>query len=479
LKNRRSILIYLTALIPFLVHGQNNTFSPYSRYGIGEMSQSTFAHNAAMGGANIALRSDSTMPIFINVGNPASYPFIRLTTLEVGGTYLYSQFKGDNNTSLTKWNTNFAYGALGFPIRSNGGACFGIMPYTSVGYETQNIVTDPIIGDIQYKFSGDGGLSKAFIGYGIMPFKRRLTRFRSRNLYVPDSLKALSHRKYMRREKANKLLSDFSIGLNVDYIFGTMANTTRIIYPNSLTFNDTYRERVMTLGDFTGNFGMQTALTIDSVGFKGHKRVLKEKVKLTFGYFMALNNTLKGGYFSGVYNYVLNGAGQEIMRDTVLYDTGHQGTVKLPLEQGFGLGIKKGERINIVTDFAITNWQNFRYLGAVSDFKKNYRMAAGINYVPEKYAAGSGAFFKRVNYRLGVSYQTGYLYLKNSLLTDYFVSAGVGLPVGIGRLSSMVNVSAQYGIMSTGIGTLISQNYWRINFGFTFCDRWFQKFRYD
>ena len=86
---------------------------------------------------------------------------------------------------------------------------------------------------------------------------------------------------------------------------------------------------------------------------------------------------------------------------------------------------------------------------------------------------------RRLNYRLGASYQTSYLYLKNTQLSDYFVSAGLGIPVGIGRLSSMVNVSAQYGVMGSANADLIKQNYWRINFGFTFCDRWFQKFRYD
>ncbi|MBL7932056.1 MAG: hypothetical protein JNL60_09140, partial [Bacteroidia bacterium] len=103
----------------------------------------------------------------------------------------------------------------------------------------------------------------------------------------------------------------------------------------------------------------------------------------------------------------------------------------------------------------------------------------GINYVPEKYAAGTNAFIKKINYRLGVSYQTGYILVNNLSVSDYYVSAGVGLPVGIGRLSSMVNISAQYGVMGTTDANSLKQNYWRINFGFTFCDRWFQKFRYD
>jgi hypothetical protein len=272
----------------------------------------------------------------------------------------------------------------------------------------------------------------------------------------------------------------------------------------------------MVMGAFTGNFGAQTATTIDSItDRKGRKlhieqalktlqaertfaanelelkrdsisnvtplrnRALKQKVKFTFGYFMNLTNPLSVEYTGGAYNYVLSGAGEELIRDTVFYNVNQKGSIKLPLEQGFGLGFKKGERLNIVADFAITDWTQFKYLDEVSDLKKNYRISAGMNFVPEKYAAGRNAFLRKVNYRLGLSYQTGYIHVKNSYISDYSVSLGVGLPVGIGRLSSMVNVSAQYGRMGATDPTLISHNYFRVNFGFTFCDRWFQKFRYD
>jgi hypothetical protein len=69
--------------------------------------------------------------------------------------------------------------------------------------------------------------------------------------------------------------------------------------------------------------------------------------------------------------------------------------------------------------------------------------------------------------------------LQNSMITNYFISAGFGLPVGIGRLSSMVNMAVQYGVTGSSNPSLLKENYWRINFGFTFCDRWFQKFKYD
>ncbi len=465
-----------------------------------------------MGGAYVALKPDSLRPIFINAGNPAAYSLIKLTCLEVGGTFVNSTFTG-NNSSLNKWATNFAYGALGFPIRNNGGACVGIMPYSSVGYDLKSTVAEDGIGSVDYLYSGSGGLNKVFAGYGIMPFQNKLVKFRTKYLYT--KVDTLRYRTYRIREFGSKLLSDLSIGFNANYIFGSMEQTARVVYPSSIFFNNTYRERSLNLGDFTGNFGLQTAMTIDSVsnekarsekidaeieklrglgaysdtelkqvkdslnrtmGF--HKRRLNEKVKITFGYFMALNNALKVNYDAKVLNYILN-SGSEVIRDTVLYIAGQKGTITLPLEQGFGIGLKKGERINVVADFAITNWSQFKYLDNVSDLKDNYRIALGVNYVPEKYASGSGAFFKQLNYRCGVNYQTGYINIKNTTISSYGISVGVGIPVGIGRLSSMVNISAQYGQMGTTSNNLTKENYWKVNFGFNFTDRWFQKFRHD
>lgn len=512
---KNNFLIVLCCLLTVLAKGQNSTFSPYSRYGLGELAPTALSHNLGMGGAGIALKPDSTMPIFLNTTNPASYALNKLTSLEIGGTYRYSSFKSSAG-GLQKWGTNFSYGVLGFPIRENGGACIGIMPYSHVGYDTQSTSDVSGIGTLQNKYSGTGGLNKAFIGYGIMPFHKDLRRFRYRRLNIPDSTKTLSHRKYLRREFAHKMLSDFSIGFNAMYIFGNIQNSSRIIFPNSLLYNNTYNEQVLIMGDFTGNFGAQTAITFDSVNdqkgrhkriedaiaalikegiYNGqvleqkkdsirkatplHKRALRDKVKFTFGYFMGLNNPLKVNYNTAAFNYILNGFGQEIIRDTSYYTQDQKGSVHLPLEQGFGLGFKKGERINLLADAALTNWQNFKFLNEVNTLKNNYRLALGCNFVPEKYAAGRGAFWRRVNYRVGVSYQTGYINLNNTLLSNYSVSAGLGLPVGIGRLSSMVNVSAQYGVMGTQAKGLTQENYWRINFGFTFCDRWFEKFRYN
>lgn len=475
---RKSFLLFLWWLCVAGQTSSQNTYSPYSRYALGELAQPTFAHNSAMGGAHVALRPDSTMPNFINIGNPASFSLIRLTTLELGINTLYSDFSSNTSSSFEK-TANFSYGSLGFPIRSNGGACFGIMPYSYVGSNTGAAFEEPGIGDVSYEYQGAGGLNKIFLGYGIMPFNKRLQKFRKKHLNTKDSINRLPANSYKFREFFAKLASDFSIGANGNYIKGNITNVARVIHSNTTLYYNTYRDRTFSVSDFTGNFGFQTAFTVDSVRQgAGKRRALNEKTKFTLGYTINLNNSLNTVYSAVAYNYRVSN-GSEFIVDTVFYTQDSPASVTLPLEQGFGLGFKKGERLHLTADYAITNWQDFKYLDNVSNLVQNQRIALGAYFVPEKYAMGNGSYFKRINYRLGFSYQTGYIRLQNTNISNYFISAGVGLPVGVGRLSSMIHLSAQYGVTGTKNNGLIKENYWRINLGFTFSDKWFQKYRYD
>ncbi len=461
----------------FCVKAQN-TFSPYSRYGIGELAQPTFAHNSAMGGAFVALKPDSTMPNFVNVGNPASYALVRLATLELGLNMTFSQFQGKSSSSYEK-TANFSYGSLAFPVGRNGGAAFGIMPYTYVGSNTENSISEPGIGDVTYQYQGSGGLNKIFLGYGIMPFKKRVIKFNSKHLYIEDSLKTLSASAFKFRQGFAKMLSDFSIGANGNYVKGNITNLARVVYPDNTLYYNTYRDRTFSVSDVTANFGIQTAISVDSVRTsKNKKRALSEKVKFTIGYTFNLNNSLNTVYNAVAYNYRTS-SGIDYVIDTVFNKVDEPASVTLPFEQGFGIGFKKGEKLNIVADYVITKWQNFKYTDNVSSLTENQRFAIGANFVPEKYALGSGSFVRRINYRLGMNYQTGFVISNNTRIKSYSITAGVGIPVGVGRNSSMVHIGGQYGKMGTTQNGLIQENFWRINLGFTFSDKWFQKYRYD
>ncbi|MBK6283101.1 MAG: hypothetical protein IPF54_10955 [Draconibacterium sp.] len=67
---------FLVALVMFpaylFAQFNNNTSSPYSRYGLGELHSYSFGRSTAMGGAAIASRNNQQ----INIANPASFDAI-------------------------------------------------------------------------------------------------------------------------------------------------------------------------------------------------------------------------------------------------------------------------------------------------------------------------------------------------------------------------------------------------------------------
>ena len=161
----------------FYSFAQILTSSPYSRYGIGEPNQQNFALTQAMGGSFAAHYQDSVAPFFINIANPAGLAGLKLTVLELGGQFQTTKISS-SSISSNKTNTNFSYGALAFPLRKiAGGASFGIMPHSTVGYKITSQAQDPTVGTMNYEFEGVGGINKVFLGTGFKPFNKNLSRF--------------------------------------------------------------------------------------------------------------------------------------------------------------------------------------------------------------------------------------------------------------------------------------------------------------
>lgn len=467
------VLVFLSVVISNHLTAQNLTYSPYSRFGLGELNSSFFAPASALGGTFIGLKPDTAAPIFINAANPAAVTGIRLTTLELGGHTQFSEFN-NGKTSIKTRNINFSYASLGFPLKQRASACFGIMPYSNVGYNLKNTVVNDAIGNINYVYSGDGGINKAFFALGINPFKKVLGNF-SRSAIKDSLVKHKETKKYKRIKFGKELLSELSIGGRADYLFGSILHTSSVIYPNSNNYYNTRRFRAVTYNDFTGCFGMQTSFSIDSVG----KRELRKKLKIGFGYFMSVPNTMmvKNSYMA--YNYSLNSYGDETPKDTFVYVIDNPNSIRLPIEQGIGVSFRKGDMLAIAADVSYINWQQFRYLDAVNDLTNSYKVSFGVNFIPSKNAAGSSAYLKRVQYRIGAFYNTGAIELNNTKINNYAVTVGLGLPVGMYRQFSVVNISAQFGEMGSINNNIIRERYAKIIIGFTFNDKWFNKLRYD
>jgi hypothetical protein len=478
-----------------LLFSQSPTSSPYSRFGIGEMEKRGFGQINALGGTHIAMESDTIAPLFINSGNPASYPSVRLTTFEVGVQNNFSTFVS-NSASVKKNNTSLNYMALAFPVGKRAGGAFGVTPYTNVGYSITSQSEVSGIGTVKELYEGSGGANQLFLGFGIRPFSGAEYKFMHSEKYkalrTAGEWKKIKSKKYLKHT-----LGTLSVGANANYMFGTISHSGVLIYPSGVGVYNTKRVTEARISDFNGNGGIQFSFDVDSVGYTRRdsvrddagnisvvktraKRDMKKNVRFTLGYNVTMPRAIGATASTIATTFIYGPFQHEYVQDTVLNNSNVKGKITLPLFHGIGFCFKKGDNLTLLGDIEMQVWSGYKYMNETNTFKNAMRYSMGVQYVPDRLAqVARGSYFKRVQYRMGVRYTDGYLELKNTKVADYAVTAGLGLPMGRYKLLSTLNLSVEYGKAGTLQNNLIQQNYIRAVIGFTFNDRWFIKTKYD
>jgi hypothetical protein len=162
------IFILNTLCSPHNTTSAQTTSSPYSRYGIGDLSGRGFAQGFAMGGTNIALQNDTTAMFFVNSGNPASYSNIRLTTADLGLNFNSLELQNTGGKQRIN-NASLSYLSLAFPFKKWWVASVGLLPFSSVGYKVSDHQDIDNLGGVDFLYQGTGGINQLYFGNGIKP----------------------------------------------------------------------------------------------------------------------------------------------------------------------------------------------------------------------------------------------------------------------------------------------------------------------
>jgi hypothetical protein len=489
------------------------TSSPYSRYGLGEINARTYGQGFALGGTTIALQNDTIPMFFINTSNPASYAGVQLTTAELGMKYNRVRLES-SDTKKNLNNASFGYVSIAFPFKKWWGGSFGLLPYSSVGYNLVDQQEIANIGKVNFKYEGTGGISQAYFGTGLKPFYglpkmyQRSTKYqRLMSWKKADNTLKSREEKYedylSAKHKLNtrKFLRSAAFGGNLSYLFGSIENKRYSIFTGVNSFS-TETGTATRIGDIYLDYGFQIGYTVDSVKSRNPRynrdsarydvrydsvvkynyRDLKENVQFLFGLNFAAQKDIRAKIDSLSVNYYTSSQGFTQTKDTVEIVEGHKGTITLPLSFGVGFAFKKGYRWMVAADFAMQNWSSYQAFNSNQGLKNSMRTSLGIQYVPDARAVGIRKYFRRVHYRIGGHYSQTALELKNTGLTEIGISAGLGFPVGgnyILKSFSMVNMGVEVGQHGTTANGLIREQYIKTTLSFTINDRWFQKPKID
>ncbi len=452
---RISFFIALLCMLPAAsCYAQSATISPYSRYGIGDIAGQNGVQSFSMGGTGIALHNDSLSPYFINLKNPASYVFNKVTTYEAGLLNNNIQLTSEGQSHFNN-NTYFGYFAIAFPIGNTLGASFGMRPMSNVGYNintTGNIDSNGTsIGTTNNQYIGTGGINQLHVGLAYSP----------------------------------KFFKNVAFGANVSYLFGYLNYTENVIYsPNLLAFNSQKIENVNIHG-FSTDYGIM--YTIGRLG-KKHDSLWQ----VVFGATASMGSNLFANYNLLSLSYVPAAPQNNI--DTV-QDSSAGGRIKIPMSFGGGITIIKRDKNNnnqwmFSFDLAWQNWSQYSFLGQNGSLSNSKQMNIGFQYIPRKnyYDNKNGkvqAFFSRIHYRWGFSVNQTYLDLNNTLVKDYCASFGVGIPIGAPYAPPMntqlgiLNIGVQLGQLGDVTNDLLRERYAKVLVAFTFNSRWFQKRLYN
>lgn len=429
---------------------QNNTFSGYSRYGVGDIQENSLISQKGMNSTGLAFPVDTTAPAFINIQNPATLSHLRLSTIEASGFYYQTNIINKNNYKVHQSTANFNNLVIGFPIKKHSGFCFGILPYSFVGYQIQHNEYISNVGNVNYVFEGSGGLNNVFASYGFSIkkyFKKQDTLYR--------------HLK--------EFIKHFSFGFSAHYLFGELANTAIVNYPSNSTYYNFVNDQRYRINGLTADIGAYSSIELNQ----------QKNTFLNVGLTYSLPSSfLKVSQDYIAYNFSYTYFGEKYIVDTLQYAENEIGNMKLPSSTGLGISYIIANKLGIGVDIKYTNWNNYHFAQTTTNVTNNIEINLGGYYQPDRFATSKTQYFNKVIYRCGIGYNSGYQVYQNKSIPLYSISAGVSLPMGLYRAFSALHLAFQYQ-MKGQKDFILRENIFKIHIGVTLNDRWFIKYKYD
>ncbi len=429
---RKSLCAALMLTCVTAAFSQSGTNSPFSQYGLGQLSDQTAGFNRGMNGVGLGFREHNQ----VNYINPASYSSLDSLTFifDAGLSGQITNFKEGGN-KINANNADFEYAVAGFRAFRHLGVSFGIIPFTNIGYNYS--MSEYLDGDrtttYTNTYSGSGGLHQVYLGFGW------------------------------------EFLKNLSVGANFSYLWGdidrSVVNSYSDTYINTLSkyYTADISSYKVDLGlQYTFNANKDNSFTVGATYGFGHK----------------LNSTPECS--------VISTNSSTGVADTTSYSV--KNGLAIPSSFAAGLMWNHKNKLKLGADFNYQKWSGIEFpVYQVNNNVPSYQLQDG--YYKDRYKVTLGGefcnnemsrkFLDRVRFRAGASYSTPYYKINGQDgPKEISVSAGFGIPiVNSYNNRSFLNISGQW--VHSAVKGMLTENTFRINIGFTFNERWFMKWKVD
>lgn len=399
--------------------------SPYSQFGLGDLKGSFLPQNRAMGGLSMGIRKPGLYDN-INLANPASYSSIELTTFDIGASMDLRKLSKSGVSGKNQFNSTLSHITFGIPVNKFSAISFGLVPYSDLGYQFKNSgLVDT--NRVEYIYGGEGGISKAYLGYGF---------------------------------RINKNLS---LGFNVSYLFGSLKENRAFEFVNDLNAFNSRTQYKQSVSGLSFDYALQYSAN------------LSEKTKLILGYTGNAGNDLNSSNNIVTTRYRKNIQGEEqAAADSTFFFEGAKNTIKMPMTHTAGFAFEKTNAWLIGADVSYSKWSDYREGSINPGLNNTLGLAIGGQVTPD--ASSINSYFKLVDYRLGFKYDKTFVKINDTDINQYALTFGFGFPLPRNRATFYkINFSAELGQRGTESNNLVRDRFVNFNLGFTLNDKWFQK----
>ncbi len=427
-KSKRNLLLVILLFSAVSVNAQTRIWSPYSRYGIGELNFSHSTYISSLGGTSIGFRS----PHIINFSNPASYSGIGERSFLFDGAALFSpRILSTTDTSETTFFSSLSHMVFAFPITPKWGFSFGLIPYSSIGYKINSTENINSIGDVDYLYEGWGGINSFYAG------------------------------------TAYEVFRGFSLGINMNYYFGNIERKRIAMFDTSGFMNSRITNKI-NVSDLHFVAGLQYQIHFNN------KTENREGYNLTIG--LTGGNTSQINASQNI--LAVHFSGTNIFaaaKDTVLNVTDEQSEITIPLHLGGGMYFEQERRWMAGFDVEYQKWSEFSSFGSIDSLANSLRISAGGGIIPKDKARST--MLNSTHILWGAHFYSNYLELKNTQLNQYGISFGFAMPIR--STNTTLQLSFEIGKTGTIENKLIEETYGKFKLGVSISEKWFYKRKYD
>lgn len=426
-------LTTLTALLLLVLPieaQENGVNSPYTRFGIGRLSNRATGFNAGTAGVGYGVQNSQE----INILNPASLGKTdSLSFIFDLGASVQASRLSDSKAKANHIDGTFDYLTAGFRAARNLGIAVSLTPFSSVGYTAYS----PKSISEDYAHSGSVSATDTYKSEG--------------GLHEVDASIGWAPTKYT------------AIGIQGGYLWGGITHST------STTFSDasmpsTLRTYNACIRTFNARAGIQFYAPLNKTDY------------LTFGGTYTLGHKIHS----------------DATMTTGTTSSVAKNAYELPHSIGVGASWEHKERLCLAADYELQKWGRCTtpwlkdatnlnsYEGITGLLRDSHRIAVGVTFTPLK----KGANWKEyITYKAGFALTTPYAKIPNAGgfnngPTSYLATAGVTLPImNVFGARCALNLSAQYEHLRPAFAGQVKENYFRLCIGINFNEEWFSKWK--